>query len=63
MVLAEGAAHTEADVRAIARASLADYKVPAEVVFDLGPLPRNALEKVDKARLRARYLERLAASA
>jgi acyl-CoA synthetase (AMP-forming)/AMP-acid ligase II len=63
VVLAEGAAHTEADVQAIARASLADYKVPAEVVFDLGPLPRNALEKVDKARLRARYLDRLAASA
>jgi acyl-CoA synthetase (AMP-forming)/AMP-acid ligase II len=58
----EGARLTEAEVQAFARAGLADYKVPAEVVFDLGPLPRNALEKVDKARLRARYLERLAAS-
>ena len=59
VVLAEGANLSESDVQAIARASLADYKVPTEVVFDLGPLPRNALEKVDKARLRARYFERM----
>jgi acyl-CoA synthetase (AMP-forming)/AMP-acid ligase II len=49
-------------VKAHARAALADYKVPAEVVFDLGPLPRNALGKVDKAQLRARYLSRLVAA-
>jgi acyl-CoA synthetase (AMP-forming)/AMP-acid ligase II len=59
VVLAEGANLSESDVQAVARASLADYKVPTEVVFDLGPLPRNALEKVDKARLRARYFERM----
>lgn len=59
VVLFEGGTLTEAEVKNFARANLADYKVPAEIVFDLGPLPRNALEKVDKARLRARYLERL----
>jgi long-chain acyl-CoA synthetase len=59
VVLFEGANLTEAEVKIFAGANLADYKVPAEVVFDLGPLPRNALEKVDKAKLRARYLERL----
>lgn len=40
------------------RAYLADYKVPREVCFDLGPLPRNPLGKIDKARLIARYSER-----
>jgi len=42
-----------------ARASLASYKVPSAVVFDLGPFPRNATGKIDKAKLRAAYLERL----
>ena len=50
-------------VRAHARLHLADYKVPGEVVFDLGPLPRNGLGKVDKVALRARYHERAAAAA
>ena len=34
---------------------LADYKVPSEFVFDLGPIPRNAIGKIDKARLRDAY--------
>ncbi len=42
-------------VREHVRAHLADYKVPAEVRFDLGPLPRNDLGKVNKAALAARY--------
>jgi len=56
--LREGATRSEAEVQALARASLADYKVPAAVVFDLGPFPRNATGKVNKAALRARYLEK-----
>jgi long-chain acyl-CoA synthetase len=47
----------EAAVKAHVRAHLADYKVPAEVRFDLGPLPRNDIGKVDKARLAQRYFE------
>ena len=43
------------EVRAHVRAHLADYKVPSEVRFDLGPLPRNDLGKVDKAELASRY--------
>jgi len=42
-------------VRAHVRAHLADYKVPSELRFDLGPLPRNDLGKVDKAELARRY--------
>jgi long-chain acyl-CoA synthetase len=42
-------------VRAHVRAHLADYKVPSELRFDLGPLPRNDLGKVDKAALARRY--------
>lgn len=53
----------EAAVRAHVRAHLADYKVPAEVRFDLGPLPRNVTGKVDKARLAERYFERTKISA
>lgn len=44
-------------VRAHVRAHLAEYKVPSEVRFDLGPLPRNDLGKVDKAALARRYHE------
>lgn len=53
-----GARLGEDEVRAHVRAHLADYKVPSEVRFDLGPLPRNELGKIDKARLVARYHER-----
>jgi acyl-CoA synthetase (AMP-forming)/AMP-acid ligase II len=45
-------------VRALASKVLPDYKVPAEVVFDLGPLPRTATGKVIKRQLRERYLAR-----
>ena len=45
-------------VRAHVRAHLADYKVPSEVRFDLGPLPRNDLGKIDKAALARRYQDR-----
>lgn len=47
-----------AAVRDHVRTQLADYKVPAEVHFDLGPLPRNGLGKVDKRALAERYHER-----
>ncbi|MDG2002433.1 MAG: class I adenylate-forming enzyme family protein [Novosphingobium sp.] len=40
------------------RSHLADYKVPSEIRFDLGPLPRNAVGKVDKLALAHRYHER-----
>lgn len=50
-------------VCAAARLHLADYKIPREVVFDLGPLPRNALGKVDKIALRRVYQERAARAA
>jgi long-chain acyl-CoA synthetase len=58
-----GVAVSEAQVKALVRAELADYKVPAEVVFDIAPLPRNAVGKVDKAALRLAYFERLRESA
>jgi len=58
VVLQPEAELDEAQVKAAVGASLADYKVPKEVRFDLGPLPRNALGKVDKVALRERYLER-----
>ena len=52
------ASQADADeVRAHVRVHLADYKVPSEVRFDLGPLPRNDLGKVDKAELARRYHE------
>ena len=47
----------DAAVKAHVRAHLADYKIPTEVRFDLGPFPRNDLGKIDKARLVARYHE------
>ncbi len=50
----------QAEVIAHVRAHLADYKAPSQVCFGLGPLPRNALGKVDKARLIARYHQGLA---
>ena len=53
-----GEARTEEQVKARVAAALASFKVPSEVVFNLGPLPRNALGKVDKRKLRASYLER-----
>jgi long-chain acyl-CoA synthetase len=48
---------SETEVIAHVRTHLADYKAPSEVRFDLGPLPRNGLGKLDKARLIERYHE------
>lgn len=45
-------------VRDHVRLHLADFKIPAEVRFDLGPLPRNVVGKVDKIALANRYHER-----
>lgn len=53
----------EAAVKSHVRAHLADYKVPVEVRFDLGPFPRNDLGKINKALLAQLYSERAAASA
>lgn len=47
----------EMAVKAHVRAHLADYKVPVEVRFDLGPFPRNDLRKINKAQLAQRYSE------
>jgi acyl-CoA synthetase (AMP-forming)/AMP-acid ligase II len=63
VTLREGQHRTEEAVKAFARASLASYKVPSEVVFDLGPFPRNATGKIDKVKLRIAYLERQMESA
>lgn len=52
------AGHDAEAVRIHARAHLADYKVPTEIVFDLGPLPRNVTGKVDKAALKKLYQDR-----
>jgi len=51
---AEGAALRPAAVRAWCAARLSDYKVPAEVVIEPAPLPRNANGKIQKAPLRER---------
>jgi long-chain acyl-CoA synthetase len=63
VTLREGSRRTEDEVKALVRAALADYKIPSEVTFDLGPLPRSVTGKVDKRALRARYLQRIAQSA
>ncbi len=65
VVLAEGApaGHDAAAVRDHAKAHLADYKVPSEIVFDLGPLPRNVTGKVDKPALKKLYEQRHANAA
>jgi long-chain acyl-CoA synthetase len=56
VTLREGEIRTEEMVKAFVRASLADYKAPATVAFDLSPFPRNAIGKVDKKALRSKYL-------
>lgn len=59
VTLREGAPPLDAEgVRALSREVLPEYKVPADVVFDLGPLPRTASGKVIKRQLRERYLAR-----
>ncbi|MCB2063733.1 MAG: acyl--CoA ligase [Novosphingobium sp.] len=59
VTLREGEEGTLDDVavKAHVRAHLADYKIPTEVRFDLGPFPRNALGKIDKAKLVSRFHE------
>lgn len=55
----DGCQCTADELLALVGEALAKYKVPSEIVFDLGPLPRNVLSKVDKAEVRARYLARV----
>jgi malonyl-CoA/methylmalonyl-CoA synthetase len=50
----EAGAITESDVVGAARHELAAYKVPKRVFF-VDELPRNAMGKIEKARLRDRY--------
>jgi malonyl-CoA/methylmalonyl-CoA synthetase len=54
VVLAAGATLTEQAVIGHVKAKLANFKVPKRVVF-LTELPRNAMGKVLKADLRAKY--------
>jgi long-chain acyl-CoA synthetase len=58
VILAPGKTATQEELQAIVLSHLADFKVPSEVVFDLGPFRRNAMSKVDKAQLRAAYADR-----
>ncbi len=53
-----GVTLTAEDVKNTVRGLLAGYKVPSEVRFDLGPFPRTATGKVEKAKLRVSYLGR-----
>lgn len=55
----DGVALTAEQVRALVGRTLADYKVPAEVVFARTAFPRTATGKVEKARLRGAYLAAL----
>jgi long-chain acyl-CoA synthetase len=52
VVPAQGEAATEADLRAFARERLSAFKIPAQIVFAHGALPRNDIGKVRKAELR-----------
>ncbi|MCF8590136.1 class I adenylate-forming enzyme family protein [Gordonia liuliyuniae] len=56
VTVAEGLALTADDVRDIVRESLAAYKTPTDVVFDLGPFPRNATGKILKRKIRENFL-------
>lgn len=60
VTLRPGARLTETALQAAIRTRLANYKVPTAIVFDLHPFPRTATGKVNKAALRARYLETIA---
>jgi acyl-CoA synthetase (AMP-forming)/AMP-acid ligase II len=59
VVLRDGFSRSEDEVKGFVRSALADYKVPSAVDFELGPFPRNVTGKVNKAKLRSAYLERL----
>jgi fatty-acyl-CoA synthase len=52
VVIEDGAGVTEADLLALAREHLANYKVPRRWVLRTGPLPRTASGKVQKFELR-----------
>jgi fatty-acyl-CoA synthase len=54
VVVRDGAGVNEADLDAVARAELANYKVPRRWVLRSEPLPRTASGKVQKHVLRAR---------
>ncbi|WP_020108034.1 class I adenylate-forming enzyme family protein [Nocardia sp. 348MFTsu5.1] len=51
----EGESLTETQVQDIVRGALAEYKVPAAVVFDLAPFPRSATGKILKRKVREQY--------
>jgi acyl-CoA synthetase (AMP-forming)/AMP-acid ligase II len=59
VTLREGTDLTAEDIKALAASALADYKVPTEIVFDLGPFPRTATGKIEKRKLRSAYLAAL----
>ena len=54
VVLAAGATPTESRLQALVASRLARYKVPKRILF-VRELPRNAMGKVQKSVLRARY--------
>ena len=54
VVLEPGANLSESDIIGALKPRLAGYKIPKRVVF-VGELPRNAMGKVRKNALRARY--------
>ena len=56
MVVAEGAAVTEAEIIAHCKAKLAGYKAPTSVEFR-DAIPRTATGKIQKFRLREPYWE------
>lgn len=51
----DGQTMTITEVQDIVRETLADYKIPTDVAFDLGPLPRNATGKILKRKVREAY--------
>ncbi|WP_295525674.1 class I adenylate-forming enzyme family protein [Novosphingobium sp. Chol11] len=53
-VTTEGSALNPAAIRAWCAERLSDYKVPAHVIIDTAPLPRNANGKIQKGELRQR---------
>ncbi|MCX4095864.1 class I adenylate-forming enzyme family protein [Nocardia sp. alder85J] len=55
VTLRAGISLSAEDIRELAGRSLPPYKVPAEILFDMSPLPRNATGKLLKRELRARY--------
>jgi long-chain acyl-CoA synthetase len=55
--LRDGASLDQDGVRQLARLRLADYKVPAAVLFSADPFPRNVTGKLDKKKLSSLYLD------